>query len=102
MCTCSATASVQPSPRRSPTSPQPLRVWSIACGSTRKPGEMMQDQARHVLAQPNISQEERKEALRVFKESREQLEHLPADDNQFVMGNACVLLAVVLRLRCCR
>jgi dienelactone hydrolase len=57
----------------------------IACGSTRKPGEMMQDQASHVLAQPNISQEDRKEALRVLKES-EQLEHLPADDNQFVMG----------------
>jgi hypothetical protein len=57
----------------------------IACGSTRKPGEMMQDQARHVLAQPNTSQEERNEALRVSEESK-QLDHLPADDNQFVMG----------------
>ena len=57
----------------------------IACGSTRKPGEMMQDQARHVLAQPNISQEERNEALHVWEESK-QLERLPADGNQFVMG----------------
>lgn len=57
----------------------------IACGSTRKPGEMMQDQARHVLAQPNISDYERKEALDVLEKSK-QLEHLPADGNQFVMG----------------
>src|SRR6185369_2076151 len=32
----------------------------IVAGSTRKPGEMIEEEAQHVLARPNLSEEEKK------------------------------------------
>jgi hypothetical protein len=57
----------------------------IASGSTRKPGEMIQEQTAHVMAQPGATEEERAEAKKVSEAARE-LENLPADDKKFVLG----------------
>jgi dienelactone hydrolase len=57
----------------------------ILAGSTRKPGEMIEEQVAHVLSQPNISESERKGANQALELSK-QLKHLPADDNAFVGG----------------
>ena len=57
----------------------------ILAGSTRKPGEMIEEQVAHVLSQPNISESERKEAAQALDLAR-QLKHLPANDNTFVGG----------------
>jgi uncharacterized protein len=57
----------------------------ILAGSTRKPGEMIEEQVAHVLAQPNISEAERKEANQALALAK-QLKDLPTDDNTFVGG----------------
>jgi dienelactone hydrolase len=57
----------------------------ILSGSTRKPGEMIVEQATHVLAQPNISDDERKGANEALAAGK-QLQNLPKDDNAFVAG----------------
>lgn len=62
-----------------------VRGVVILAGSTRKPGEMIEEQAAHVLAQPNLSEPERKGAEQAL-EVAGQLKHLPPDDNTFVGG----------------
>jgi dienelactone hydrolase len=57
----------------------------ILAGSTRKPGEMIEAQVKHVMSQPTASGAERKEADEALALAR-QLKHLPADDNTFVGG----------------
>jgi uncharacterized protein len=57
----------------------------IVAGSTRKPGEMIEEQAAHVLATPNISEEERKGAEQAMAGAK-QMRHLPDKDDEFVLG----------------
>lgn len=62
-----------------------VRGVVILAGSTRKPGEMIEEQVAHVLAQPNLSESERQGAEQALGVAR-QLKHLPSDDNTFVGG----------------
>lgn len=57
----------------------------LVAGSTRKPGEMIEEQASHVLAKPNLSAEERKGAEEAMAGAK-QLQHLPEKDDEFVLG----------------
>jgi len=57
----------------------------LVAGSTRKPGEMIEEQAAHVLAKPDISAEERKGAEEAMAGGK-QLQHLPEKDDEFVLG----------------
>jgi len=57
----------------------------LVAGSTRKPGEMIEEQAAHVLAKPGVSAEERKGAEEAMANAK-QLQHLPEKDDEFVMG----------------
>jgi dienelactone hydrolase len=57
----------------------------ILAGSTRKPGEIIEAQVKHVMSQRNANQAQHKEADEALALAR-QLNHLPADDKTFVGG----------------